>query len=347
MNATRCAMPDSADWRGQAVDSVVAALYQRHPDLAQQFGERGVAKCREDIGSHLDYLDGAVLAGEPALFSDYAVWLRQVLESRHVPVGHLLESFELLADFFNAQLPPAQAARLKQVLAMGQTALRGDALSCPYLYARLPPMPESGRYLAAALRGDQRGAEATLLASMGAGATLTEAAVRVVQPAMVEVGRLWQDNRITVAQEHLATALSQNAMARAYMQAAFAPPVGRKVMLACAAGNHHGLGLRMVSDAFETLGWDVSFLGTDVPTAALIQQVDSERPELLCLSLSLPAHLPLACGILERMRAELGNRCPVLLVGGQVTLASERVWHAVKADGWASDALHAMQQFQP
>ena len=174
--------------------------------------------------------------------------------------------------------------------------------------------------------------------------TLTEASVRLIQPAMVEIGRLWQENRITVAQEHLTTAISQNVMARAYMQADFAQPVGRKAMFAGVAGNHHSLGLRMLSDAFETQGWDVVFLGADVPVADLIRQVDADRPDLLCLSLSLPSHLAQARETVERLRAELGNRCPTIWVGGQVTLMRDRVWHSVKADGWASDALHALEQ---
>lgn len=340
-------MPGSEAWRTRVVGAVVDMLYQRHPALGLQFGERGAVKCREDIGRHLDYLDGALLADEPALFSDYAIWLKKVLESRNIPVSHLLESFELLGGLLTVELPLAQAARLNQVLAAGSDALLRDDLSCPYLHARLPPLPEAGLYLAQVLDRDQRGAEQTLKSCMQAGASLTEVSVLIVQPAMVEIGRLWQDNRITVAQEHMATAMSQSVLARAYGQASFVPQVGRKVMFACAAGNHHGLGLRIVCDAFETIGWDVSFLGTDVPTADLIRQADIENPDMLCLSLSLPAHLPLARGILEQLRAELGGRCPSILVGGQVTLTSERVWQAVKADGWASDALHVLKQFSP
>lgn len=213
------------------------------------------------------------------------------------------------------------------------------------LHATLPPLPEAGLYLKQVLGRDQRGAEQTLNKCMLAGASLTEVSVRIVQPAMVEIGQLWQDNVITVAQEHIATAMSQSVLARAYGSASFVPQVGRSVMLACIAGNHHGLGLRILSDAFETIGWDVSFLGTDVPTDDLIRQVDSEHPEMLCLSLSLPAHLPLARDILERLHAELGGRCPSILVGGLATLTSERVWQTVKADGWARDALHALAQF--
>jgi methanogenic corrinoid protein MtbC1 len=164
---------------------------------------------------------------------------------------------------------------------------------------------------------------------------------------MYEIGRLWQENRITVAQEHLATAVSQSVLARAYLQAAFAAPVGRKAVFAAVAGNHHILGLRMLSDAFETIGWDVLYLGADVPTADLIRQVDASSPDLLVLTLSLPTHLSVARATLEHLHAELGSRCPAVWVGGLATLIGERMWRSLKADGWAADALHALEQVAP
>ncbi len=36
----------------------------------------------------------------------------------------------------------------------------------------------------------------------------------VIQKTQREIGRLWQENRITIADEHVATAISQLALAR-------------------------------------------------------------------------------------------------------------------------------------
>jgi len=76
----------------------------------------------------------------------------------------------------------------------------------------------------------------------------------------------------------------------------------------------------------------------------LIRQVDTDRPDLLCLSLCLPAHLAVARETVERLRAELGGHCPPVWVGGSVTLMADTIWSSIKADGWATDALHALEQ---
>lgn len=343
------AMTDTRPWREQAVSAVVDALYARHPGLAQDFGQSGVQACRADIHHHLDVLDSALAANESALFTGYATWLNDVLHHRGVPGSHLIESFDLLAEvvagFLADHLPGTHAERIRAILGAASAALRrGDLPSAYEGYARVPALADSPRYCKAAVSGRQALAQKLMSEVLQAGLTLSEACVRLIQPAMVEVGQLWQENRISVAQEHMATAISQNVMARAYLQGTFAPPVGRTAIFAGVAGNHHGLGLRMVADAFETIGWDVLYLGADVPTAALIRQVDGGNADLLALSLSLPSHLAAARETVERLRAELGSRCPPIWVGGRATQMSDRVWRSLKADGWAADALHALEQ---
>jgi len=211
---------------------------------------------------------------------------------------------------------------------------------------RLPALREAELYCDSALRGNQVQAQGLMHAAMNRGFSMTEASVRMVQPAMIEIGRMWQDRLITVAREHVATAITQNVLARAYMEAEFAPPIGRKVLFACVPGNHHNLGLRILADAFEASGWTPVELGAQVTVARLIAQVDLEMPELVCLSVSLADQLPSARDTVDRLRAEFGSRCPTLWVGGQGTLGSRHDREAAGADGWAADALHAVEQAQ-
>jgi methanogenic corrinoid protein MtbC1 len=335
---------DLAPWREMAVSAVEQSLYASHPGLTERFGARGRKACREDIQHHLDYLSGALLADSAAVFVDYAIWLKSILDNRGVPGNHLAESFNLLDDFLCAHMPAAESAQVSAVIFAANAALARNDLPVPYVHTRVPDLPDTPHYREAAVSGNQGRALALISRSMQEGSTLSEASVRMVQPAMYEIGRLWQENRITVAQEHLATAISQSVLARAYMQADFAASTGQKSVFACVAGNQHSLGLRMLADAFETAGWDSLYLGADVPTTDLLRQVDASSPNLLVLSLSLPGHLAVARATLEQLHAELGSRCPQIWVGGLATLMGNQVWRSIKADGWAADALHALEQ---
>jgi diguanylate cyclase (GGDEF)-like protein/PAS domain S-box-containing protein len=336
--------PGNRWWREQATGAVVDALYARYPSLARRFGPGGRQACAADIQGHLDALDASVVTGQPGLFAEYAVWLKDVLASRGAPGSYLAESFELLAGFLGEHLPAEDGGHVCPLLRATSDALRQKGLPARSLGARVSPLADASRYRKAALGGRQKLAQKLMRELLQEGLTLTEASVRLIQPAMVEVGELWQGNRISVAQEHLATAISETVIARAYLQATFAAPVGRTAILAGVTGNRHTLGLRMVSDAFETIGWDVLYLGGDVPIIDLIRQIDASPVDVLGLSLSLPAHLVVARETAQRLRAELGNRCPTILMGGLATRFGERIWRSLAADAWAADALQIVEQ---
>src|SRR6185369_10991856 len=84
-------------------------------------------------------------------------------------------------------------------------------------------------------------------------------------------------------------------------------PSGRRVLLACVAGNHHALGLRMVADAFLLGGWDVQYLGADVPTSAIVGHAEERPADLVGLSLSFTHQLRAARHTITRLTERLGT----------------------------------------
>ena len=66
------------------------------------------------------------------------------------------------------------------------------------------------RYLQAQLVGDRRGAIQVLVEEgLKKGASITQLQLEVIQEAQREIGQLWQEDRISVAEVHMATAISQ------------------------------------------------------------------------------------------------------------------------------------------
>jgi diguanylate cyclase (GGDEF)-like protein len=99
------------------------------------------------------------------------------------------------------------------------------------------------------------------------------------------IGELWAERAITVADEHLATAISQQVLIRLYDSLQCAPPRSReRVLLAAVEGQHHVLGLRMVADLLEGAGFDVLYLGADVPTGSLAKLIQEHEPALVGLT---------------------------------------------------------------
>ncbi len=148
-------------------------------------------------------------------------------------------------------------------------------------------------FLAAQLAGDRQAALRVLVEQgLQRGYTIPELHLKVIQPAQIEIGRLWQENRISVAREHLATAIAQLGLAHLYRYLPRDEPNGRKVLMSCVEGELHEVGARMASDFLEMAGFDVRFLGANVPPEHLARMLREVRPHLLALSVTMTYHLP-------------------------------------------------------
>lgn len=170
------------------------------------------------------------------------------------------------------------------------------------------------RYLAAQLAGDQRAAIRVLDDALRDGCAVQDLQREVVQAAQLEIGRLWQENQLSVAHEHMATAISHVALVHLFERAAPAQARGRKLLVVCVEGERHDLPARLVADFLELAGYDVRFLGADVPNDGLAALVAAERPDLVALSVTMAFNL----GGLRGAVAAIRGRFPdlPLLAGG-------------------------------
>lgn len=135
------------------------------------------------------------------------------------------------------------------------------------------------------------------------------------QRSLYEVGELWEENRISVAHEHLATSITESLLLLVYPKLFAADHIGRKAIISCSVNEFHQIGGKMVADMFELNGWDGYFLGANTPTKDLMQMIDEFEPDVVCLSLSIYENIRPLMETIENIR----RRFPELpvLVGGQ------------------------------
>jgi methanogenic corrinoid protein MtbC1 len=198
-------------------------------------------------------------------------------------------------------------------------------------------------YLAALRAGDRRRAFGIVEDAHARGLDMGALYLHVLQPSLREVGRLWQENQMTVAEEHLATAITQMVMARTAIAAADAVvPSTRSLVAACAETERHDVGLRMVCDLLEREGWDATYLGATVPRDSLARLVRERRPDAVILSASITPHLPQLQGMIASLREATGDAAPFVMVGGRPFLEDPELARRLGADATARDALLAV-----
>lgn len=164
----------------------------------------------------------------------------------------------------------------------------------------------------------------------------------VIAPVQERIGTEWAADRLTVAQEHAATAINERVVAALahHGPAAPRPATARgrgRVTVGCVDGEWHAFPARLVAEVLRLRGWRVDYLGAQTPTPHLVAHLHHTHTDALLLSGSLPTHLPAAHAAITACQA-VG--VPVL-AGGRAFGPDGRHARALGADGWAADARGA------
>ena len=171
------------------------------------------------------------------------------------------------------------------------------------------------RYLGQLLAGDFRGCKATLSQVLDSGTGIRDVYLGLFQRSLYEVGRRWERNLISVAIEHLATAITETLMGLAAPAVFATPSTEGTAVVACVPGELHSIGARMIADTMQLSGWNTHYLGANLPVADLASYVKKEAPALVALSISLRSHQPQIPNTVKAVRSAQPN--VTIMVGGQ------------------------------
>lgn len=137
----------------------------------------------------------------------------------------------------------------------------------------------------------------------------------VLKVALYKIGDLWEQNKISVATEHLASAIVEGILNVIYVTIISKKKINKNVLLSCVESENHQIGIKMISDVIEMNGWNTFFLGSNVPTREVLMFSKTVSIDLLAISSSIYFHLPELIGLIHTYRAEFPNT--PILVGGQ------------------------------
>lgn len=160
-------------------------------------------------------------------------------------------------------------------------------------------------YVDALLSGDEVTAEVAVREAMDAGLTTAEIDEKLIAPAMWLVGELWEQGRISVADEHIATEITVRVLALQGEAARVARSRReRRVMLAAPAGERHVVALRMVANLLHGAGYGIVMLGHDVPPGALAGALRRHRADVICMSATMPGRTDQVLSAIDEVRQQ-------------------------------------------
>ena len=196
-------------------------------------------------------------------------------------------------------------------------------------------------YLNDLLQGKRAQASKRVADAVADGLSIQDLYLQVFQWALYEIGRQWEENEASVAQEHLVTASTQLIMSQFYPQIFSTERRGRSLVAFCIDGDLHEVGMRMVCDFFELAGWDTTFLGASTIEDGLVEVLELKKPDLVGISVTIKSHLGQVESLIKKIR--LAHPSCKILVGGNTFIGNPELWEKIGADATAVDAEMAIE----
>ncbi len=216
----------------------------------------------------------------------------------------------------------------------------GDVASLPLeelrsLAAELPPAPVGAPPRSTGAAPPRAAVTATMLldqalaavASLQPGALeqvleqatihLSRPALRqeLIQPLMQRVGEMWCEGSLRIAHEHMASTIVQAFLAAA--NASRVPAAGSPLLVVAAPlRNRHELGAMLAASLALELGWEVLYLGADLPAEEIALAAGQRGARAVFLSLIYPPADAAVVAQLELLRRLLGPAAAILAGGG-------------------------------
>lgn len=303
------------------------------------FGYRNEDSHLQNIIELLLCLANSLSAKNPSLFFEYVNWKRISNKDLCYSIDITLKC---LGKTLKDHLPKDFLDLINQQL-KGSLPVPGKDEPSGYISSGNPLEDLANKYLGALLYGEKQLAADIIHGAIDDGIHVRDIYLHVFQPSLYEVGRLWQLNKVSVAQEHYSTAVTQFIMSQLYPHILSQKRTPYKFVGVCASGELHEIGLRMVSDFLEMEGWQTFYVGANVPAESIAGLIRDKKAHVLGISATLTYHVPIVARLIKQLRLQEDFQELKIIVGGNPFNWDQDLWQQVGADAFARDAAEAVK----
>lgn len=167
--------------------------------------------------------------------------------------------------------------------------------------------------------------------------------LNLIQPVMYEIGFAWEEGKISVAQEHLSSAIITRIMASLDNLIDVPKVTKGKILISSAVNELHELGAWMTANIFELNGWDVFYLGANVPRKDLIRMIQVEKPDIVGISITMAFNLENGIKLINDIRAITSPDEIRIIAGGSLFSFLPEITSVLDADLITSDFNKALE----
>ncbi len=199
------------------------------------------------------------------------------------------------------------------------------------------------RYLEPLLRGDRIACRAVIEEALQSGIPANSVYVHIVWPVMLEIEKLLRVDKITAVQEHLATRVNRTIVDQLQNKLPRRPRKNKRMVVCCAAEELQELGAQMITDLFESDGWEVRFLGGGLTNDDILAFIHEYAPAILSIHGTSPKQAPNVRRLIDTIKSVSAWPDMRIMVSGGLFDRAEGLWQEMEADLYAPTPLEALE----
>ena len=237
-----------------------------------------------------------------------------------------------LAGHSIGQIARLPNERLRELVAAEVTATPAPALSpAPRPQPHLEGPPPPSHLDACMVAVEQLDATALETALMRARVALSHTAFMetLIIPLMHRIGELWRAGKLRNMHEHLTSAIVRTLLGGLVSPAGLAPTAPH-LIVTTPAGQLHEIGALIVASVASTEGWQVTYLGPNLPAEDIAAAAQQHHAKAVCLSIVYPPDDPHLQQELTRLRQYLSPEIAVF-IGGRAAAGYREILQRIEA----------------
>lgn len=199
------------------------------------------------------------------------------------------------------------------------------------------------RYLRSLLCGDRISCRFVIEDVLKNGVPAHQVYLDIIWPIMVEIERLYRDGRIDSAQEAFASRINRTIVNQLQNKLPRKPEKSKKIVICTANNEQAELGGQMLTDLFESDGWETRFLGGSVCNDDILSFIHTYSPDILVLYGMNGSDAPGIRRLIDTIRQINAWPNMRIMLSGGVFGRAEGLWEEIGANLYAETPDQAVQ----
>lgn len=319
-----------------------------HPDLESLIGSNHHRVMWDNHKNHASFMASVFKFDLYELLFSTIPWVYRSYHSHGFSYDYFILVLHYWKEAVNKYLALDEASQIIKIydwlIENHENMIAMSKCSMDFIY-QVPDkwLPVKSKFMSALLQGEHKKCLDIQTDNVKDHYGLEQFYLNVLQASLYDIGNMWENNLLTVAEEHMASSIIARLMAEAYSSISKdkKPTKGRAIVTS-APYEFHQLGAWMVSDLLESDGWKVKYLGANMPHKDLIQTISTYKPDIIAISVTMAYNIAYVAETIREIKATPEFRHIKVIVGGLPINLNKDIYKRLEADGTAADAKKAV-----